>query len=710
MNKYTIENAKQQFKIYALSFGLILPNEILATGEIIYFNPSGKGKNKTDGRYVFYPDAPYSGWFKDWRAGSSVDESWTFKPHDKYEFTEAEQKKLQERKKIREGSSKEAILRAQELWEKSYPCLSHQYLKDKGVKAYGLKIAGPELLTPVFREGKLVAIQRIYKSFETEEPWVKAFVKGTSCVGGYFLLGKPKGVICICEGYATGATVYEATGHCVAITYGSGNLVSASKNLAKEHGDEFIFCADRDIGGGGEKAALEAIKAVGRGRLVMPVFGVVRGVKDSDFNDMVRLGATMEDVKAIVDKSRYLIQNNKKTIEEIEWLYEPAHLAVGQFHIVAGSPGTGKSTLVNSWMAKLSNGEWGKKVGSFIYSSEDAVRSVLIPKLIAAGGDLNIIEFLDEEEPFDPANDRAKIEIILKENPHIKLIVIDSIADIIKTNDSYKNAEVRKDLRPWVEMGMRLGVAILGIAHTTKAAGNKKGEVNRISNISGSLAFGAYARIVSEIREDPIRQMNFLQLIKCSFPTDGVKDGIYFEIVQTQVPGYPKIKTLLTKWGEKIDRDTIELNCLVDIATETPGKIWEAREIITSCLEKGITDNDEIMNRIYEAGISKRTAKSAKKALDLTSIAIKDQHGKILKWEWSKPIPLTKINHEKEAKEWNSLKTELLKNHPPIVEGVFLKDILKFCVDFYLLSELKDFEYLKEFARKLISEGKLPIK
>ena len=103
---------------------------------------------------------------------------------------------------------------------KSYPCLSHQYLKDKGVKAYGLKIAGPELLTPVFREGKLVAIQRIYKSFETEEPWVKAFVKGTSCVGGYFLLGKPKGVICICEGYATGATVYEATGHCVAITYG----------------------------------------------------------------------------------------------------------------------------------------------------------------------------------------------------------------------------------------------------------------------------------------------------------------------------------------------------------------------------------------------------------------------------------------------------------------------------------------------------------
>jgi putative DNA primase/helicase len=82
--------------------------------------------------------------------------------------------------------------------------------------------------------------------------------------------GKP---VYLCEGYATGATIREATESAVIVAFDAGNLRKMAEALAAKQPDAFIlFCADDDPTGTGERKAIEAAQAVG-GLVVMPKFG-----------------------------------------------------------------------------------------------------------------------------------------------------------------------------------------------------------------------------------------------------------------------------------------------------------------------------------------------------------------------------------------------------------------------------------------------------
>ena len=53
----------------------------------------------------------------------------------------------------------------------------------------------------------------------------KRFLPGGRVAGGYYSIGTVKGAaLCIAEGYATGASVREATGHPVAVAFNADNL------------------------------------------------------------------------------------------------------------------------------------------------------------------------------------------------------------------------------------------------------------------------------------------------------------------------------------------------------------------------------------------------------------------------------------------------------------------------------------------------------
>ena len=42
---------------------------------------------------------------------------------------------------------------------------------------------------------------------------------------------KPQGVLVVCEGFATGASIHEATGHAVAVAFNAGNLLPVAQAL-----------------------------------------------------------------------------------------------------------------------------------------------------------------------------------------------------------------------------------------------------------------------------------------------------------------------------------------------------------------------------------------------------------------------------------------------------------------------------------------------
>ncbi|AMM23832.1 hypothetical protein AX767_05325 [Variovorax sp. PAMC 28711] len=191
----------------------------------------------------------------------------------------------EEQRKRQSDAAVAALIR----WTAASPVEAHPYLSSKGVRAYGIRVEmNDTLLIPVRdAQGRMHSFQAI--AFDG----TKRFQPGGKVKGCYHAIGQPRGKLAICEGYATGATLHENTGHAVAIAFNSGNLLAVAQALrAKYPGITLVLCADDDWkteGNPGLTAATEATRVVG-GLLAVPIFtGLPRGEEDTDFNDLHRL-------------------------------------------------------------------------------------------------------------------------------------------------------------------------------------------------------------------------------------------------------------------------------------------------------------------------------------------------------------------------------------------------------------------------------------
>jgi putative DNA primase/helicase len=131
----------------------------------------------------------------------------------------------------------------------------------------------------------------------------KRFQPGGRIKGCYHAIGKPEGVLIVCEGYATGASIHEATGYAVAVAFNAGNLESVALALHQKYPAlQLIMAADDDWktpGNPGMTKATQAARAVG-GRVAVPTFPADRPVKATDFNDLHQL-AGLDAVRACMD-------------------------------------------------------------------------------------------------------------------------------------------------------------------------------------------------------------------------------------------------------------------------------------------------------------------------------------------------------------------------------------------------------------------------
>ena len=114
------------------------------------------------------------------------------------------------------------------------------------------------------------------------------------------------------------------------------------------------------------------------------------------------------------------------------------------------------------------DGSFSKAGNVRIWSGEDDPADTMVPRLRAAGADLNRVYFVgdmsagDAFRSFDPATD---IPALLEQAIRIggvSLIVVDPIVSAV-AGDSHKNGEVRRALQPLVDMADRIGAAVVGI-------------------------------------------------------------------------------------------------------------------------------------------------------------------------------------------------------------------------------------------------------
>ncbi|MDO8775183.1 MAG: DUF3987 domain-containing protein [Burkholderiaceae bacterium] len=169
-------------------------------------------------------------------------------------------------------------------------CTQHAYLTAKGVQAHGVKVETDGFLIVPMRDtaGKLWNIERINPAVSKD----KKGLYGGRRTGLYHAIGKPAGVLIVCEGYATGASIHECTGYAVAVAFNAGNVPEVAVALRAKYPDlKIIMAADDDHlndGNPGMTKAKAAAQAVG-GLVAVPVFPAGRPDKATDFNDLHQL-------------------------------------------------------------------------------------------------------------------------------------------------------------------------------------------------------------------------------------------------------------------------------------------------------------------------------------------------------------------------------------------------------------------------------------
>ena len=261
----------------AKALDLLVPD-----GKLRRYRVEGDKGGSTNGWYVLHSHPILAGAFGSWKTGES--HNWhevRAKPPTQAE-RDALRKHLQATQAARVVEQgrvhAEAQAKAARLWGQARPATNaHPYLQRKRIGAIGIRQLRDMLLIPARdAAGTLHTLQFISPDGS------KRFLSGGRIAGCYYAMGRPAGSLLLCEGYATAATVFQATGEATAVAFNAGNLPTVARALrAKFPRLRIVVCADNDAatpGNPGLTKATDAARAVG-GFVAVPRFeGVRHGV------------------------------------------------------------------------------------------------------------------------------------------------------------------------------------------------------------------------------------------------------------------------------------------------------------------------------------------------------------------------------------------------------------------------------------------------
>jgi putative DNA primase/helicase len=328
------------------------------------------------------------------------------------------------------------------------------------------------------------------------------------------------------------------------------------------------------------------------------------------------------------------------TPEPIAWLWG-GWLARGKVHLIAGAPGTGKTTLGLSFAAVLTRGgHWPDGTAApladvAMWSGEDTPADVLVPRLIAAGANparVHLVSGFTTERgarAFDPATDIAALAVRLaRMDPPPALLIVDPLVSAV-TGDSHKNAEVRSALQPLVDLAAAHGVAVLGVSHFSKGTQGR----DPTERVTGSLAFGALARVVLATAKLPEEHGGGCILVRAKSNLGPDAGGFGYHLDLAALAEYPGISATRVLWGEVLEGSARDLLSRADARAnpDEQSALEDAKGFLLAMLADGPVAAKQIKQEASEAGHAERTLKRAKSALGI----IASKGGLLEHWAWS---------------------------------------------------------------------------
>jgi putative DNA primase/helicase len=317
-----------------------------------------------------------------------------------------------------------------------------------------------------------------------------------------------------------------------------------------------------------------------------------------------------------------LLRGSELTPEPIKWLW-PGWLPQGKLVILAGEPGTGKTTAALSFAGTVTTG------GSFpdgslcpvgdvlIWSGEDDPTDTLMPRLIAAGANQDRIYFVGdvdpkgERRPFDPAKDTPKLFEAAQGLPDLQMIIFDPVVNAV-AGDSNKNAEVRRALQPLVDFAARVGAVLIGITHYAKGGAG----LDPTKRVIGSVAFSAVARVVLGCAKTKDKEGNERRILARSKSNLGPDDGGFTYSVE-QVEALPGITASRTAWGEALEGSARELLSEPETGQDEPSAMDAVALLREELSADCWTNAKEAQRSIVSQGFSPKQVWAASKRLSV---------------------------------------------------------------------------------------------
>jgi hypothetical protein len=323
---------------------------------------------------------------------------------------------------------------------------------------------------------------------------------------------------------------------------------------------------------------------------------------------------------------------------------------LGMVTLLVGVPGQGKSQLTIQLLARASRGDlpgdlFGQPVTVALATAEDAISQVVVPRLMAAGADLDRVRIIQVKHEGSTGGlslpediDQLREQLIAA---GARMVVVDPlVAHITGGINTWKDQDVRRVLAPLGHLAEEANAAVVGVMHL-----NKSQTSDVLNKVGGSVGFGAAARSVlffapDPENPDPDSYKRILAHAKCN--VSPLAPALRFRVAGEEIEGAKgeSIKTSVIVWcGEARGVSASDLVAEPATAEDRRARtakeqaVEEAQEVIRQLLAGGTKDAESVQRELKRLGIKERDWRAAKALLGVRSQKAGFSSG----WDWVLP-------------------------------------------------------------------------
>lgn len=322
--------------------------------------------------------------------------------------------------------------------------------------------------------------------------------------------------------------------------------------------------------------------------------------------------------------------------ERIDWLVD-CWIPKASVTLLAGREGIGKSTIAVDWAAQATTGKLtGTPMNVGYVVTEDSRSHTVVPRLKAAGADLDRVQFLDADMPddddptvryeavIDLPQDFPILAETIREN-NIGLLILDAAKSVMSSKlDGNSDTAIRQFLEPMHRTAQDTGCTFIGLAHFGKRETADTGKL-----ILGSSAWSQVARSVISVAADPDTGTVKVWNSKANLAprTRTVEAEVVTETIRTDDGQDTDVGRI--RWGAECDEDGSSL--LAPENERAPDDEDEVRMVVYDYLEAhgGNAPANEVLKAARAAGLSEGTVKNKRLKIGVTTRKM----GK--SWVWS---------------------------------------------------------------------------